>query len=262
MLIHWNFDPVLLQLGPLAVRWYGLLFVGAFFTGEAILSRLFAAEGVDKARAQGLLVYALAGCIVGARLAHCLFYDPQHYLAHPLEILKLWEGGLASHGGAVGLLAGLWLGRRVGGAPLPFLWLVDRVAIASAFGAVFVRLANFLNSEIVGRPTDGSWGVVFEAVDALPRHPVQLYEAAALLLTGLVLAAAYRRWRAQTPPGLLFGGFLTLVFASRIAAEFFKVPQAAYEAGQRFSVGQYLSLPPLLIGLALLAWAWRHRTSR
>lgn len=179
MLLHWNFDPVLVAIGPLSIRWYGLLFVTAFFVGQAVLSRIFKAEGVPQENAGQLLLYSLVGTIVGARLAHCLFYDPQYYTSHPLAILRIWEGGLASHGGAVGMLVGLWLGSRTIWPQSPFLWLVDRVTIPAALGAAFVRVANFLNSEIVGVPTSGGWGVVFESVDQLPRHPVQLYEAAA-----------------------------------------------------------------------------------
>jgi phosphatidylglycerol---prolipoprotein diacylglyceryl transferase len=252
VLIHWHFDPILFSIGPLAIRWYGLLFVAAFYGGQLLVSRIFAAEGQPPQQADALLVWALLGTVIGARLVHCLFYEPAFYLSHPLAILRIWEGGLASHGGALGMLIGLWLGSRRMQPRRPFLWLLDRVAIASALGAVLVRVANFLNSEIVGLPTDGSWGVVFDIVDALPRHPVQLYEAAAYLLTGLLLLGLYRRHGPRTPQGLLVGAFMALVFAARIAAEFFKTPQASYEAGQAFSVGQWLSLPFVALGLWLM----------
>lgn len=252
MLLHWNFDPIFLQVGPLAIRWYGLLFVGAFFMGQAVLAGIFKAEGVPREKAERLMLYALLGTIAGARLVHCLVYEPGHYLADPVAILRIWEGGLASHGGALGMLLGLWLGNRRVPPLRPFLWLVDRVSMPAALGAVFVRVANFLNSEIVGLPTAGNWGVVFEAVDALPRHPVQLYEATGYLAVAGVLAAIYRRHGARVPQGRLLGWFLLLVFSLRVAAEFFKTPQAAYEAGMALSVGQWLSLPFLLLGLALL----------
>jgi len=252
MLIHWKFDPVLIAIGPLSIRWYGVLFVAAFFVGQALLARMFQAEDAPPENAERLLLYSLVGTIIGARLAHCLFYDPQYYLAHPLAMLRVWEGGLASHGGAVGMLLGLWLGYQVTRPHLSFLWLVDRVTIPAAFGAVFVRAANLLNSEIVGVPTSGRWGVVFESVDQLPRHPAQLYEAAAYLIIGFVLLAIYRRLGKRMPSGLLFGLFMLLVFSVRIAVEFFKVPQAAYESGQVFSVGQYLSLPFLVLGAAFI----------
>ena len=258
MILHWHFDPVLFSLGPLTVRWYGLLFVGGFYLGLMMLQRIFRSEGRDPAQAERLFMYALLGTVIGARLAHCLFYEPAYYLAHPLAILRIWEGGLASHGGVAGLLIGLWLGTR-GLVPRPaFLWLVDRVAIPGAFVAVCIRIANFLNSEIVGLPTSGRWGVVFEAVDAQPRHPAQLYEAFAYGLIFLALLAVYRRTGKRTPHGLLFGLLMVLVFSARIVVEFFKTPQAAYEAGQLFSVGQYLSLPFVALGAAMIARALRR----
>lgn len=252
MIIHWEFDPILISIGPLAIHWYGLLFVGAFLAGQTILSRIFRAEGVPGEHAERLLLYALAGTIIGARLAHCLFYDPQYYLANPLAILRIWEGGLASHGGAAGLLLGLWLGLRNIRPRLSFLWLVDRASIPAALGAVFVRSGNFLNSEIVGVPTSGSWGVVFKAVDGVPRHPVQLYEAVAYLIIFIILLAIYRRLGRKTPHGLLFGAFMALVFSARIALEFYKVPQAVYASGQFFTVGQYLSMPFVVFGVAMM----------
>lgn len=258
MLIHWKFDPILFALGPLSIRWYGLLFVAAFYAGQTMVARFFKAEGVAPESAERLMLHALLGTVIGARLVHCLFYDPQYYLANPLAILRVWEGGLASHGGALGLLLGLWLASRRQQTRLPFLWLVDRVAIPAALGAVFVRVANFLNSEIVGIPTSGNWGVIFDAVDPLPRHPVQAYEALAYLGIFFVLLAIYRRLGRRTPHGMLSGCFLALVFSVRIAVEFFKVPQAAYESEQMFSVGQYLSLPFLLFGVCLMMWASRH----
>ena len=144
---------------------------------------------------------------------------------------------------------------------LPFLWLVDRVTIPAALGAVFVRAANFLNSEIVGIPTAGNWGVVFESVDSLPRHPVQIYEAIAYFCIAVFLWAVYRRAGKQSPQGLLFGWFMVLVFSVRVAAEFFKVPQAAYEVGQLFSIGQYLSLPFVVLGVVMIVRAGRAACS-
>jgi len=261
MLIHWNFDPILFSLGPIQARWYGILFVGGFFVGQWILGRMFASEGVPKERAERLLLILLLGAIIGARLVHCLFYDPHYYLAHPLDILKVWEGGLASHGGALGMLIALWIAQRKMNPPLPYLWLVDRVAVTTALGAVFIRTANFLNSEIIGKPTSGSWGVVFERVDALPRHPVQLYEAVSYLVIFIVLMALYVRKRAATPHGLLFGWFMVLVFVARFILEFFKAPQAAYEANQLISVGQYLSIPFIALGAYMIWRSGRRQQS-
>ncbi|MEQ1514351.1 MAG: prolipoprotein diacylglyceryl transferase [Lysobacteraceae bacterium] len=258
MLIHWSFDPVLFSVGPLTVRWYGLLFVGAFLIGQWLLGRIFVAEGVPRESAERLMIHTLLGAVIGARLVHCLFYEPQYYLFHPLAILRIWEGGLASHGGTLGMLLALWFAARSTQPRLPFLWLIDRVSMPAALGAVFVRIANFLNSEIVGIPTSGRWGVVFESVDALPRHPAQLYEAIAYALIFFVLLAVYRRTRMRTPEGLLFGLLMVLVFSARIVVEFFKTPQAAYEAGQLFTVGQYLSLPFVILGVVMMVRAIRR----
>jgi phosphatidylglycerol---prolipoprotein diacylglyceryl transferase len=258
MLIHWSFDPVLFSAGALAVRWYGLLFVGAFLVGQWMLGRIFAAEGIPRENAERLMIHALLGAIIGARLVHCLFYEPGYYLSHPLAILRIWEGGLASHGGTLGMLLALWFAARSAQPRLPFLWLIDRASLPAALGAMFVRIANFLNSEIVGIPTSGEWGVVFESVDALPRHPAQLYEAFAYGLIFLVLLAVYRRMGKRTPKGLLFGLLMVLVFSARIVVEFFKTPQAAYEAGQLFSVGQYLSVPFVVLGAVMVVRAWRR----
>ncbi|OIO54267.1 MAG: prolipoprotein diacylglyceryl transferase [Alphaproteobacteria bacterium CG_4_10_14_0_2_um_filter_63_37] len=255
MLLHWKFDPILISFGPVAIHWYGLLFVGAFLLGQTMLMRFFKAEGVPPEYVERLLLYALVGTIVGARLVHCLFYDPDYYLSHPLAILRIWEGGLASHGGTVGLILGLWWGSRPMRGEVPFLWLLDRVAVATAFSVVLIRIANFLNSEILGIPTSGRWGVVFEAVDGLPRHPVQLYEATAYLLIGVILLTVYRRLGKHTPHGLLFGWFMTLLFSARIGLEFFKVHQAAYAGGMTFSVGQYLSLPFVALGVFMIVWS-------
>lgn len=259
MILHWSFDPVLFSLGPLTVRWYGLLFVGGFFAGQWLLARMFKAEGVAPGQAERLLMYALLGSIVGARLVHCLFYEPAYYLSNPLAILRIWEGGLASHGGLIGLVVGLWLARRGAQPPLPLPWLFDRVSMPAMVAAVCIRVANFLNSEIVGEPTGGAWGVVFEAIDGVPRHPAQLYEAAAYALIFVVLTVVYRHFARKPPVWLLTGLSLLLVFSARIVIEFFKTPQAAYEAGQAFSVGQWLSLPFVLLGLVLVVRALRRR---
>jgi len=256
-ILHWHFDPIALQLGPLAIRWYGLCWGAAFLLGDLSARRILRAHGRADIDVSGLMTYALFGTILGARLVHCLFYDPAYYLEHPLRILAVWEGGLASHGGAIGLIAGLALGIRRFGAGLPFLTLLDVVAIPSAFGAVLIRVANFLNSEIVGNPTAGDWGVVFESVDAVPRHPVQLYEAAAYLAIFGVLHLLLRRDDALARRGYLTGTFLALVFGARLVIEHWKTPQAAYEAGYALSVGQWLSLPFIALGIALVVRARR-----
>ncbi len=255
-ILHWQFDPILLAVGGISIHWYGVLFAAAFMAGYWIVMRICQYEGQTHLDLDNLLFYIMGGTIIGARLAHCLIYDPGFYLSHPLSILKIWEGGLASHGGVVGLLLALWLYARRYRLP-SLLWLTDRIAIPAALGGMLVRCANFLNSEIVGNPTNGDLGVVFVAVDNLPRHPVQLYEAATYLLIFLVLLAIYQRAGKNTPHGLLTGIFLASVFLARFLLEYFKTPQAAYETGFTVSVGQWLSVPFCMIGLGLVAYAVR-----
>lgn len=251
-ILHWQFDPIAFSLGPLQVHWYGICWAIAFFGAEFSVRHRLASMGWRAVNVSGLVVWALAGTIIGARLAHCLFYDPAHYLSHPLDILALWEGGMASHGGAVGLIVALHWGMRRHAPALPLLTLLDATTFSAAAGAALIRTANFLNSEIVGNPTSGRWGVVFDRVDALPRHPVQLYEAVAYLFVLLALRLAARRQIAPHRPGYLTGLFLVMVFGARAVIETWKTPQAVYEAGALFSVGQWLSLPFVLLGLALV----------
>lgn len=260
-IIHWNFDPILFSIGPVHVRWYGLIWAAAFLLGQQFLTWIYRREDRKNGESDHLFVYALGGTIIGARLAHCLIYDPAFYLTHPIAILKIWEGGLASHGGAVGMLLALWLYTRRFSVP-SYLWLLDRIAIPAALGAALVRVANFLGSEIVGRPTSGTWGVIFDAVDQIPRHPVQLYEATAYLLIFIVLLRVYLRKGARVSYGLISGVFLVGVFTARFILEFFKAPQAAYEANFAVTVGQWLSLPFILVGLCLVFYAIRSSNSR
>ena len=248
---HWNVNPILIQIGPLTVRWYGVFFAAAFLVGYWIMRAIYRREGADLASLDRLLLYMLLGAVLGARVGHVLFYDPHYYAAHPLEIVKIWEGGLASHGGTVGILVALYLFTRRAGGP-PYLWLLDRVAIPTALGGALIRMGNFFNSEIVGTPTSGWWGVVFDRVDSLPRHPVQLYEAVAYGLIFLVLLSIYRHRAPTLPAGRLLGLFLLLVFSARVLLEFVKTPQADYEAGFVLTVGQLLSFPFILVGFGLI----------
>jgi prolipoprotein diacylglyceryl transferase len=251
----WNIDPVLLQLGPLQLRWYGLLFAGGILAAYAAGARSFERAGGAREEANRLLGYVVVGTVVGARLGHCLLYEPAHYLAHPLEILEVWRGGLASHGGAVGIVAAVWLYARRTGRDL--LWLLDRVAVAAPVAAASIRVGNFFNSEIVGRPSAVPWAVVFERVDASPRHPAMLYEAAAYLAIFVVMLTLDRRVKVRERRGTLAGVLLVLVFSGRFAIEFLKEPQEAFEAALPLDLGQLLSLPAVLIGLLLLRLAWR-----
>jgi len=252
MLLHNSLSPIAFSLGPLSIRWYGLGFAFSFLLGEWLVRKMLEREKLPAMDTGRLVTYALFGTVLGARLVHCLFYDPVYYLVeHPWKILAVWEGGLASHGGVLGLVAAVAIASRAQ-PPGSLMLLLDRVTIPAALGGAVVRLANFANSEILGIATSGPYGVVFDAVDPIPRHPVQLYEAAAYLLLCAVLAVLYLRTSARLRRGLLTGVFLVGIFSARLLLEPLKVPQAAYETGFWVSVGQSLSIPFLLVGLFMV----------
>lgn len=246
----WNIDPVLISIFGLSIHWYGVLFATAIVCGFQVMKRIYLAEGHDVSSLDNLLLYCVVGIIVGARLAHCLFYEPQYYLANPLKIFAIWEGGLASHGGGLGAILALFFYHKQ--VKLPFLYLLDRLAIATAIFAFFVRMANFINSEILGLPTTQPWAIIFERIDSLPRHPAQLYEAIAYLTTFILLWFIYKVTMMKQKQGMIFGLFLLLVFGARFIIEFVKVKQAAYADELMFSAGQLLSIPFLIVGVILM----------
>jgi len=252
--IRWNVQPELFQFGPIVLRWYGLCFAALFFIGFTIVRWQFRAEAKNEDDLQPLLIYLIAGTIVGARLGHVFFYEPAYYFRNPLEILKVWHGGLASHGGTLGVLVAMFLYSRSRPGQ-PFLWLVDRVAVPTALGAALIRLGNLFNSEILGRPADVPWAFVFERVDGVPRHPAQVYESVAYLVVFAVLLAVYRHYRENTPRGLLTGLFLVMVFSARFGIEFFKERQESFPLGLSLNLGQLLSVPFVVAGAWLILQA-------
>lgn len=252
----WDIDPIMLSVAGLTIHWYGFLFAVAILSGFQVMKWIYVKERLNTEALDTILIYAVVGIIVGARLGHCFFYDPQYYFSHPLKIFAIWEGGLASHGGGLGAIIAAYL--YVSRHNIKLLWLLDRLGIATALFGFFVRMANFVNSEIVGNPTTVAWGVVFKRVDDLTRHPVQLYESFAYLISFLVLGLVYRQSDAKNKTGLLFGLFLCLIFIARITVEFFKTKQAAYSNEWVFSTGQMLSMPFLLTGLGLVIWSLRQ----
>lgn len=252
----WSVDPVLLHLGPLQLRWYGLLFAVGILAAYRAGIASFERAGGSRDEASRLLTYVVAGTIIGARLGHCLLYEPGYYLRHPLEILAVWRGGLASHGGAVGIaLAVALFARRTG---RPIFWLLDRVAVAAPIAAACIRVGNFFNSEIVGRPSSVPWAVVFARVDPLPRHPAMLYEAAAYLVIFAVMWWLDQRPGQRERPGALLGLVLSLIFGFRFFVEFLKEPQEGFERALPLDLGQLLSLPAVFIGWWLLITARRR----
>lgn len=250
--IHWNVSPELIELGPITIRWYGLLFASGFMIGFVIMTRIFQREGKPVRDLDSLLITMMLSTVIGARLAHCLIYEPERYLSDPIEILKVWEGGLASHGGVLGIVIGLVLYCRKH-KDQPYLWLVDRVCVPTALTAGLIRIGNLFNSEIVGVRSDLPWAFVFvRNNETFGRHPAQLYEAASYLILFVVLLVLYRRRGPGIRPGLLTGLLLTGVFSARFLIEFVKQRQAAYAADASLSVGQWLSIVPIVAGVWLL----------
>ena len=255
----WNVDPIFLKLGPLSIHWYGLFFAGGLLLGYLIIRKICRIEGRDPESIEPLFIYVVLGIVIGARLAHCFFYEPAYFLAHPIEIPKIWKGGLASHGGLVGAIVGLWIGSRRHG--IPFGWILSRLTIPALLVASMIRLGNLFNSEILGKPTDAPIAIIFSRIDSLPRHPVMLYESFAYLLTFFLLLVLYRVSDRRRLDTLLPGVGLTAVFGARILLEVFKVPQADYVTGLPFNVGQLLSIPFLLLGLFLIFLSFRKKES-
>ena len=250
---EWAVSPIFLSLGSFSIHWYGVLFATAILSGFGVMNWIYKNENKSVEQLESLQIYIVIGIVIGARLGHCFFYDPAFYLANPLKILAIHEGGLASHGGGLGaILATLYYAKK---NSVNFLYLLDRLAIPTALFAFFVRMGNLMNSEIVGVQTDVPWAVIFSRVDLYPRHPVQFYEALAYLSIFIILLSIYMYKKSKVYSGLLFGVFLSLVFTARILVEFVKERQASYATEMLFSTGQWLSVPFLLIGLGLIAFA-------
>ena len=249
-----NISPEIFKIGFIAIRWYGLLFAFTFVIGYQIMQYIYKREGKPTADLDGLAIYIIVGVVIGARLGHCLFYAPDYYLSNPFEILKIWEGGLASHGGAIGILTAIWLFSKKK-KNYSFLWIVDRVVIVVALGGLFIRTGNFFNSEVYGIPTDVPWAVVFALRDNLPRHPTQIYEALTYFSIFILLFAIYRKSKPLPKDGLLFGIFLILVFTSRFFWEFLKEVQSVFEYSLPIDMGQILSIPFILLGIAMIIYS-------
>jgi phosphatidylglycerol:prolipoprotein diacylglycerol transferase len=248
--ITWEVDPILFELGPLAVRWYGLLFAMAFLIGYYIMQNFLKKESLPVEWMDSLLMYMMIGTIAGARLGHVLFYQWDYYQNNLLEIVQIWKGGLASHGAAIGIIASLWVwSKKV--SKLPLLWVLDRIVITVALAAVFIRTGNLMNHEIVGAPWDGPWAFLFTKagyIELVPRHPAQIYEAIAYLGLFLLLLGLYFKTSAAEKKGMLFGLFLIGLFSARFIIEFFKEVQVEFEAEMALNMGQILSLPMIAVG--------------
>lgn len=254
--IVWNVSPEIFTIGPISPRWYGLLFASGFLIGYFLVARMFRREGLPETWLDSLLTHLMVGTVIGARLGHVIFYDWDYYSRHLVEILYVWQGGLASHGGFIGNVIALWIfSKRV--AKKPFLFVVDRIAAPIGIAGMCIRLGNLMNSEIVGQPTDAPWGFVFKQLgEDFARHPSQLYEAIAYLLTFVFLFWLYWKTDARLRTGLLAGWMFTLIFAFRILIEFVKENQEAFEDGLPLNMGQILSIPIVAVGIFLIVRAY------
>jgi prolipoprotein diacylglyceryl transferase len=251
----WAPDPVIFKLGFLQLRWYGLFFVGSFVLGYFLIKKIFIAENKDAKSLDDLLLYTLFGAIAGARVVHCFFYEPEYYLSHIVEILYVWKGGLASHGGMLGVLLVFYIYAKK--QKISYMWLLSRMAIPGTLVAASVRFGNFFNSEILGKETHLPWAIVFEKVDNIPRHPVQLYEAFSYLVIFAILWFVYKKTSYKFSTKLLPGLFATLLFSVRFLLEYTKTEQATYSLSIPFTVGQLLSAPFILLGIVWMIWAFK-----
>ena len=272
--ITWDVDPVIFEIFGRGIRWYGLFFaLGLLILGPMIDRRIWKREKFNPEWMNSLFVYVVLGTILGARLGHVLFYDPSYYLANPSKLFAVWEGGLASHGGTIGIIVAVWIySRRV--TKRSMLWTLDRLAVPTGLAAALIRLGNLMNSEIFGRPTDLPWGFVFPRASefagyaemglTIPAcHPTQIYEAVAYLLVfALCMYLYWGRDAARRYPGLILGYFLLGVFGFRLFVESIKNVQESWEIGlvQHYglNMGQFLSIPFILAGLGLIIYAYRH----
>jgi len=265
LFVNWHVNPVMFQIGPFALRWYSILFVSGFIIGWFIFQRFFRKEGIPETLLDPLLYTLLAGTIIGARLGHCLFYQPDYYLGSWkgfLEIFMPWKGGLASHGGTIALLIAMWWFAKHYGKKYDFdlLWILDHLAIATAFAACLIRLGNLFNSEIYGDVTNLPWGFVFQLRgETLPKHPTQLYEAGSYLLLGILLVSLYKYKLEKMYRGTFIGLFFIICFGMRFLIEFIKEPQVGFEESMALNMGQLLSIPFVLLGIGLLIYAYKQK---
>lgn len=254
----WDLSPIAFTVTVgqfhLPVRWYGLFFASTFVYGISLFQWMFKREGRPPDEAYDLALFVIAGTVIGARLGHVLFYNPEYYFSHPWKIPAVWEGGLASHGAVVGIIVSVWLYARQA-TNQSFLYVVDHIGLAVPFSGFLIRMGNFFNSEILGIPTQVPWAVVFAQVDNVPRHPVQLYEAFCYLIAFVLQMRYYLKRGDAGPPGYLFGRFFLFIFGTRFFMEFFKEEQAAFASGWPLTMGQWLSIPAVGLGLWLISKA-------
>ncbi len=254
--IDWNVDPVMFNIGPFGVRYYSLFFALAFWLGFVIIAQMFKRESLPEEWADKLFFYTIAGTVIGARLGHVFFYGWDYYSQHLIEIFKIWQGGLASHGAAIGIITALYVYySRVTKGKTTFLWVLDRIVVVVALSGFLIRMGNLMNSEIVGAPCNPElpWAFRFLRMHPdeafVPRHPSQIYEAVYYLCVFILLSFLYWKKNYGQKDGAMFGLFLVLVFGFRMLIESIKADQEAFEADMILNMGQILSIPFVLLGL-------------
>lgn len=262
--INWDFDSDIINIYGFPLKYYGLLFACGLLLCMYILKRIFKRENLNDSAHEALFIYGIVGIFVGARLGHCLFYDFDYYSKNLLEIIlpikKTLNGdykfigfaGLASHGGTVGLIISLYLYSKK--YEISYLKTLDLIAIVAPLGATFIRLANLMNSEMIGNPTSMPWAFIFKRVDNIPRHPAQLYEAISYLMIFIIVFTIYKTKNIKLGNGFLFGLAITLIFIMRILIEFLKINQVDFEKGMSLNMGQILSIPFVLLGLYFVSF--------
>jgi len=249
----WDVSPELISIGAFTARWYGFLFGLGFIVGYYIMAYFYKNENKDIKEVDKLFVFVIFGGVMGARLGHCLFYEFDYTMNNPLYILYIWEGGLASHGGAIGTFLAIFIFSRI--KKTSYIWLFDRIVIPALLLSSLVRVGNFFNSEIIGLPSNLPWAVLFKQnplYNDVPRHPTQIYEAIMYLICFLSLLYLYVKKRPLLKPGQLLGIFLTVVFSLRFFIEFFKENQESFESNYLLNMGQILSIPFIIIGLVFM----------
>ncbi len=258
LVIPWDVNPEIFRIGSFAVRWYGLLFASSFLLSYIVMNRIFKNENLGEEVLDRLTIYMAVGVIVGARLGHCLFYEPAYYFRHPAEIIMIWHGGLASHGAAIGILTALWLFKRK--EKKDYFWILDRIAIVVALSGFLIRMGNLMNSEIYGIETTVPWGFVFlRNHEVAPKHPTQIYEGLAYLLIFFLLYYLYWSKKGKHYQGMLISLLCILVFTARFFIEFLKEDQVAFEATMKLNMGQWLSIPFIIMGIVGLYLSFKYK---